>query len=251
MKLVRFEKKTPLDKYIYANLKMVENEIAISCCTSVGILISLTYILFWIAIPLEMIIGMLFLFKGAKKLFYTSVYGETSVFYNSFPVDSKTLVIGKITAAFIGAFLYYIITIVAFIPFMSVLSLIFDNIDLPELDMSDMITLASALSLEFLSLMSVTLAAICVIFLAVTLYNKTKVLNVGNFRNVAYIFLTFTIVATVLNITGILEKVGVEYELWMPAVQILVAVVVTFFAVKKIIGIFDGSFRGKNDEKQI
>ena len=73
----------------------------------------------------------------------------------------------------------------------------------------------------------------------------------GNFRNVAYIFLTFTIVATVLNITGILEKAGVEYGLWMPVVQILVAVVVTFFAVKKIIGIFDGSFRGKNDEKQI
>jgi len=239
MKRVRLNNLTQLDKVIITNLKMIENEIGIVCCLSLCALFSFLMIMLIVGIPFEVALAIYFLIKAYKKVFYTSIYGETAIFYNALPINPKDMVVGKITAVFIGTLIYTVVSILCFIPFLNIWQIIRESLNWAPLNNSNAVLLTAALSLELLSLLAVSLAMITVVFLCVSLYMENKALRIPYFRKGLFIAFGFIVSETILNIATLADAVGIKYGLYIPVLQIVAAIGVTYFAGKKTIAVFD------------
>lgn len=239
MKMFKLKNLTPLDKVILANLKMIENEIGIACSLSICMLFSFLFIVFIIGLPVEFALAIYFFIKAYKKVFYTSIYGETAAFYHAFPINAKDYVVGKISAVFTGTFIYIVVTLLCFVPFINLWNLIKDSIPWGVLSMKTTLQLSAALSLELIALIAVSLALITTIFLSITLYMEDKLIAYVPCRKGIFIVLTTFFCMTVLHIETITDQIGLEYKLWIPLLQTAIAVVVTYFAGKKTIAVFE------------
>lgn len=103
-----------IDKVIEINFKMPDSDIGINISTIVAVGIGgvLAYFSSF-AGGLFIIIPVIFwgYQRTCEKIFHTSVFGSTALLYNSFPVNTKDLVIGKVLAAsfildfYLGGFL--------------------------------------------------------------------------------------------------------------------------------------------------
>ena len=66
---------------------MVENEIGIICIMAGASFLCLMGLLLVLIIPVLAAVQCIFVVKMYKKLFYTSLYGETALLYQAFPVS--------------------------------------------------------------------------------------------------------------------------------------------------------------------
>ena len=94
-----------IDKYIKLSWQIVQNDVVLACgltvimmvmAAGVGIIGSL------ILFP----VGFLLLFNAARKLFYTSLYGQGATMYQTLPVKPEEIVLGKVFAITAADMLY-------------------------------------------------------------------------------------------------------------------------------------------------
>lgn len=102
-----------LDKYIKLNFSYVSNDFGISAVAAASVLLCF---LFFHLIPLALffiIVGIGFLVKSYKKLFYEGIYGERSTMERELPVREEEVIAAKVFTAFIGRIIFEIAMVTA------------------------------------------------------------------------------------------------------------------------------------------
>ena len=207
-------KENNLDKCIRMNFKMVENEIAIA--STMAIIMAFCLATLWLAVLslIPLIVTAVYMVKMYKKLFYTSVYGETAATYQSLPASAAEMTAAKIFVAGLGnliSTLAYIIVLVILL-FNYGSSLMRDIINL--LDMGD---LSYTLPLGVLNVVIAAFAQSALIFLAVAAYNSVKNKSRKGMYRFLIIFAAYAVNLLLANSGSLLEKLGIE-SLMIPSV---------------------------------
>lgn len=114
-------KENNLDKCIRTNFRMVDNEIAVAATMPVFVVMCMMTIYLSVLALIPIIVSFVYLFRMYKKLFYTSVYGETAAVYQSLPASAAEMAAAKIFVGGLGSIICgaaYIIVILLFMLFM-------------------------------------------------------------------------------------------------------------------------------------
>ena len=218
-------KETMLDKCIKANLKMVENEIAIAC--TMGVLLCLMR--FWAIILglIPIVIAAVFLWKMFRKLFYTSVFGETAATYQSMPVSTAEIVAAKIFVAGLGliALNVSIVVIMAVISTNLGYSNLLGMLDGLGLGINSL-NAGYILALEFIAVVIECFWQAALVFLAVVIFNtlpehSRKGFGGGVLVPVAAVGINYLF----MNISSALEFIVLPYGILYPIIGITIGAV--------------------------
>jgi len=95
-------KETMLDKCIKANFRMVGSEIGIASVMGLLTAFFLSTFVLILVLFIPLIVTIVYIIKMYKKLFYTSLYGETAAMYQSLPVTASQMTAAKIFTAAAG-----------------------------------------------------------------------------------------------------------------------------------------------------
>ncbi|MGN1334467.1 MAG: hypothetical protein ACI4U1_05060 [Anaerovoracaceae bacterium] len=166
---------TRLDKCIKLNFQMVENDIGIMCVMAGTALICVLGIITLVLSPLLAVVQVIFAVKMYKKLFYTSLYGETAAFYQSIPASAEEVAASKIFTAGTGLLMSNVISIICLIIVWNSGSIAGDLMqtlmDVADADMKSFLS-AEFLILKFLALTSSLYRQSAYILMAVVIYNS-------------------------------------------------------------------------------
>lgn len=211
-----------LDKVILTNLKMVETDIAASACCMIGSLVCLILgMQMFVLVPIFLVIGACFMYKVYKKIFYTSTFGKMALFYQSFPMTAKKLVLGKIMAVFIASSIVgTIITIVLLLE----LSAFTYPWDILEYGFGNKYTVALYIAVYVAAAYLEALWKASTIFMAVTIYyrKKYKAGSLKKIRQLAIILVTAAVLS--LSSEG-LQAVAIALDVESSLVYLMVQVV--------------------------
>ena len=98
--------------YVKANLKLASNDYGLACAMSMAMVICLSVLyLALLAIP-ALGAAVYFLYRGYRRLFFDSLYGNSAYLYQSLPVNPRQAVWGKIIASSLGVMLFNLVTVV-------------------------------------------------------------------------------------------------------------------------------------------
>ena len=229
-------KENNLDKCIRMNFKMVDNEIAIAA--TMAVLMAFCLATLWLAVLclIPIIVTAVYTFKMYKKLFYTSVYGETAATYQSLPASAAEMTAAKIFVAGLGSIIstlaYIIVFVVLLFNYGS--SLMRDIVDL--LDMGN---LTYTLPLGVLSVVIAAFAQSALIFLAVAAYNSV----VRERRKGLYRFLIVIAAYCVNLLLGnsgrLLEKLGIESLVIPSVVGIVLGIAVMVLCYRRTVKLME------------
>ena len=220
-----------LDKCIKLNFGMVENEIGIMCVMAMGIILCGLGLTLLILVPVLAVVQVVFVVKMYKKLYYTSLYGETAVLYQSIPVSVEEMAVSRIFTAGTALLMANIVTVLCFVITMNMGTLagsIFNlMLDIADIDWGDY-SLESLLPLTFLASVSSIYRQSAYILAVVVIYNSLPEVR----RKEGAKLITFLIAGAIHVALGSMDKLlkllGAEQtDLWVPAVCILFDIVLT------------------------
>ena len=242
-----------IDKYIKLSWQMILNDVALGCGILVIMMVMITAIrlgaMFMIAIAFFM------LFKSAKKLFYTSLYGQGATMYQALPVSPEEVVLGKIVVM-TGASILYILIIMCTGPIYSIISGWFEAVshgngyDLAEkvaelvaefmdIEYLNEFMIPYILAVTILGLVAETFSTWLLVFFGIAWYNSlplSKKSALAKAAAVAVILAVQMATGTVLN--TMTEMSGEAY--FLPAevvgivLDIIVAVIFYRLTVKRV-----------------
>lgn len=232
-------KETMLDKCIKTNFKMVENEIAIACTMALVLVFSFINLFIVIFSPVPMIISLVFLYKMCKKVFYTSVFGETAATYQSLPVSTHEVVAAKIFVAGLGIF-------AADLSMFLVLAAVLGK--LGGVSASDLMgalvilgggaavtQVSIALPLEFLVLVATCFCQSGIIFLAVAAYNTMGGKSRRGLGGILAYLGPLAANYVMMRSGEILSLLGISYGLWFPILKIVILAVILVFVYRRTV----------------
>jgi len=241
-------KENNLDKCIRVNFKMVDNEIAAASCMSLFVVFCIMTLWLLVLAIVPLIVTFVYLFKMYKKLFYTSVYGETAVTYQSMPASAAEMTAAKIFVAGIGNIICvvtYIVVIAAFLFFLggSSLSGLIANIQKIVTDLSaDGGIAAYTLVLAMVALIASTFMQSALIFLAVVAYQSV----VREEKKGLYRFLIITgayVINQLLGRSGtLLEKLGIDSLIIPAVIGIVLSIVVMVLCYRKTVKLLEEKY---------
>lgn len=219
-----------LDKCIKLNFGMVENEIGIICVMAMGTILCGLGLTLLILIPVLAVVQVVFVVKMYKKLYYTSLYGETAALYQSIPVSVEEMAVSRIFTAGTALLMANIVTVLCFVITMmgTLAGSIFNlMLDIADIDWGDF-SLESLLPLTFLAFVSSIYRQSAYILAVVVIYNSLPEVR----RKEGAKLITFLIAGVIHVALGsmdkLLELLGAEQaDLWVPAVCILFDIVLT------------------------
>lgn len=91
-----------LKQCIKLNYKMADSQFGGACIIALFMILFLqTFFMILTVIPLS-IFAIYLIYKGMKKIFYDSVFGDSAFFYQSLPINGTQMVIGKIFTGSLG-----------------------------------------------------------------------------------------------------------------------------------------------------
>lgn len=219
-----------LDKCIKLNFGMVENEIGIMCVMAMGIILCGLGLTLLILIPVLAVVQVVFVVKMYKKLYYTSLYGETAALYQSIPVSVEEMAVSRIFTAGTALLMANIVTVLCFVITMmgTLAGSIFNlMLDIADIDWGDF-SLESLLPLTFLAFVSSIYRQSAYILAVVVIYNSLPEVR----RKEGAKLITFLIAGAIHVALGsmdkLLELLGAgQTDLWVPAVCMVLDVVLT------------------------
>lgn len=222
-----------LDKVILTNLKMAENDIAAGACCMLGSLVCLALgMQMFVLVPVFLAIGSYFLYKVYKKIFYTSTFGKTALFYQSFPMTAKELVLGKTMAAFIAASIVGTISAILLLLEFSAFAYPWEIL---EYGFSNEYTVALYIAVSVIAVYLETLWKASAIFMAVTIYcrKKYKAGESQTFRRLAIIGITAA--ALSLPSEGLetaATALDVKTSIIYPMIQVVLNILLFYITMK-------------------
>lgn len=219
-----------LDKCIKLNFGMVENEIGIICVMAMGTILCGLGLTLLILIPVLAVVQVVFVVKMYKKLYYTSLYGETAALYQSIPVSVEEMAVSRIFTAGTALLMANIVTVLCFVITMmgTLAGSIFNlMLDIADIDWGDY-SLESLLPLTFLAFVSSIYRQSAYILAVVVIYNSLPEVR----RKEGAKLITFLIAGAIHVALGsmdkLLELLGAgQTDLWVPAVCMVLDVVLT------------------------
>lgn len=231
-----------LDKCIRVNFKMVDNEIAVAATMPILVVMCMMTIFLSVLSLIPIIVSFVYLFKMYKKLFYTSVYGETAATYQSMPVSAAEMTAAKIFVGGLGNIICgaaYIIVISIFVLYLGA-----DGF-------SDILYAFQSLGngLDFyllpvgvISLVIVAFAQSAMIFLAVVAYQSV----VREEKKGLYRFLIITgayVINQLLGRSGtLLEKLGIDSLIITAVIGIVLSMVVMVLCYRKTVKLLEEKY---------
>lgn len=229
-------KENNLDKCIRMNFKMVENEIAIA--STMAIIMAFCLATLWLAVLslIPLIVTAVYMVKMYKKLFYTSVYGETAATYQSLPASAAEMTAAKIFVAGLGSLIstlaYIIVLVILLFNYGS--SLMRDIINL--LDMGD---LSYTLPLGVLNVVIAAFAQSALIFLAVAAYNS--VINERKKGVYRFLIVAGTCAVNLILSEGdaLFEKLGIDSLIIPSGAGIVIGLVVMVLCYRKTVKLME------------
>lgn len=219
-----------LDKWIKANFLLIKEEIVtylvFSVVTGFFIVIPTMFGLF--APLIYMIVLLIIQYRIYKKLFYTSVYGDGAVLYNSFPVSVEEMVQGKVIV--IGIVQLIEITVTALIIIISGFIGLFHGLSCAVLDALEVGIGITGKSFFILCYLSINIAGIgqaLMIFYMIIYHNSQK----DSERNKAFLRLILVMLAMVINTmlfsmtSFFIDVLEMEPAIWMPILNLFVNII--------------------------
>lgn len=220
-----------LGKCIKLNFAMVENEIGFLCVLGSAIIFCAVSGTMFFAVPIAAVILVVFLIKMYKKLFYTSIYGETATLYQSLPVSVEDMVISRIFTAGTGLLMAYAVTNILCILWALIVDLYDSILDL-LIEISginpDASNIGALLALALIKSALALYRQSAFVFMVIALYNsfpqrhRTRSIKVLAFviAGAAYIALE--------NFDNLMKLIGAEQaDLWIPAICIALDIFLT------------------------
>lgn len=200
---------------ICANFKMVSFEIILICIMSALLVLSFTDLLLLFMLWLWTIIIVLATFRMYKKLFYTSVYGETAIFYQSFPISAAETVTAKLITVAVSN----ILSFAAFAGTFVIIDLFFEGAiteDMTEM-FKNVLTgntvggpgAAAITTVTFLSTMVIVFLQPALVFLTVADYNSARGEKKKGSRRLT-IASALVVNGLIVNFSTLLEVLGVK-----------------------------------------
>lgn len=222
-----------LDKVILSEFKIVEDDFAMATAGAVMIGLAYFFYIFLFLIPAGIAFICIGLYRMHFKLFYKTTFGETRYFFQSFPISSKEMVIGKLTTVFIVA---------SFVEFVGIVGIYLINDaafwELREIDYWNSV-LGFACAAKLLENIMNVLARTSIIFAAISIYNTSDAIKNKGLRRLFTTILGVTIFLAVNNVDELWSMMGFEYALWQPLVSSVISAIVSFIATKITLNIFE------------
>lgn len=219
-----------LDKCIKLNFGMVENEIGIICVMAMGTILCGLGLTLLILIPVLAVVQVVFVVKMYKKLYYTSLYGETAALYQSIPVSVEEMAVSRIFTAGTALLMANIVTVLCFVITMmgTLAGSIFNlMLDIADIDWGDF-SLESLLPLTFLAFVSSIYRQSAYILAVVVIYNSLPEVRRKEGAKLITFLIAGVIHVALGSMDNLLELLGAEQaDLWVPAVCILFDIVLT------------------------
>ena len=219
-----------LDKCIKLNFGMVENEIGIMCVMAMGTILCGLGLTLLILIPVLAVVQVVFVVKMYKKLYYTSLYGETAALYQSIPVSVEEMAVSRIFTAGTALLMANIVTVLCFVITMmgTLAGSIFNlMLDIADIDWGDF-SLESLLPLTFLAFVSSIYRQSAYILAVVVIYNSLPEVRRKEGAKLITFLIAGVIHVALGSMDNLLELLGAEQaDLWVPAVCILFDIVLT------------------------
>lgn len=220
-----------LGKCIKLNFGMVENEIAIICVMGGSMLFcALGFALIFIVLILAVVL-VVFLVKMYKKLFYTSIYGETAPMYQSLPVPVEDMVLSKIFTAGTGLLMSYATTNILCI-LVAVIVHLYDSvwdllIETAEIN-PDASNIGVLLILELIKFVFAIYRQSVFVFMAVVLYNSLLKKRKKGSTKVLIFAIAGVVHFGIISLDKLLGLLGAEpTAIWIPAVCIVLDIFLT------------------------
>jgi len=196
-----------IDKVIITNLKMSGKEIGISISALMTVCIARILALYASYTGLYIIIPVVILgiYLTLEKMFYTSIFGNTAQLYNSFPVETKYKVTGKVLAASFIVY-FYVGALIA----LYMLKLIFEDGVLEDFSMS--YSFIAIKSLELIALIISVISQITYIFLAVVIFNTHLKKGFSKIQKILFclisgaVFIMIYYCVVIFYLTGVLTN---------------------------------------------
>lgn len=242
-------KETMLDKCIKTNFKMVENEIAIACTMALVLAFSFINLFIVLLSPVPLIISVIFLYKMCKKLFYTSIFGETATTYQSLPASTREMAAAKV---FVGGLGIFAADLSMFLVLAAVLG------KLGGVSASDLMgaleilgggtavaQVSIALPLEFLVLVVTCFCQSGIIFMAVAAYNTMREKNRHGFRGILVYLGPVAANYVMMRCGEILSMLGLKYGLWFPALKIVIFAAALVFVYRRTVKMLEERYELK------
>lgn len=231
-----------IDKCIKLNFAMVENEIGFLCVLGSAMIFCAVSPTMFFFIPIAAAVLMVFLIKMYKKLFYTSIYGETAPLYQSLPVTVEDMVISRIFTAGTGLLLAYAVTNILCILLALIVDL-YDSIldlliEISEIN-PDISNIGALLALALIKSALALYRQSAFVFMVIVLYNSfPQRRRTRSIKVLAFVIAGAAHLA-VENFDNLMELIGAEQAaLWIPAVCIVLDIflIVVFYriTVKKL-----------------
>lgn len=219
-----------LDKCIKLNFGMVENEIDIICVMAMGTILCGLGLTLLILIPVLAVVQVVFVVKMYKKLYYTSLYGETAALYQSIPVSVEEMAVSRIFTAGTALLMANIVTVLCFVITMmgTLAGSIFNlMLDIANIDWGDF-SLESLLPLTFLAFVSSIYRQSAYILAVVVIYNSLPEVRRKEGAKLITFLIAGVIHVALGSMDNLLELLGAEQaDLWVPAACILFDIVLT------------------------
>ena len=222
---------TRLDKCIKLNFQMVGNDIGIMCVMAGTVLICVLGIITLVLSPLLAVVQVIFAVKMYKKLFYTSLYGQTAAFYQSIPAAAEEVAASKIFTAGTGLLMSNVISIICLIIVWFSGSIAGDLMqtlmDAADADIKAFLS-AEFLILKFLALTSSLYRQSAYILMAVVIYNSLAPKRRNEWTRVLAFVIAGAGHIAISSLDDILRLAGLEATaLLIPAACILFDIVLT------------------------
>ena len=220
-----------LDKCIKVNFTMVENEIGIICIMAGASFLCLMGLLLVLIIPVLAAVQCIFVVKMYKKLFYTSLYGETALLSQSLPVSVEEMAVSRIFTAGTGLLMANVVTAVCLI--------IVINTGLMAGSVADVISGVTGIYFEgflygprlqliFLALTASMYRQGAFVLMAIVLYHSLPERRRTEWSRVLAFAVGIGVHIAICSIDDMLELLGAEQaDLWVPAICMVLDVVLT------------------------
>ena len=220
-----------LDKCIKINFRMVSNEIGIMCVAGGAMCLCFLSLIMLIIIPVLAIVQLVFTVKMYEKLFYTGLYGETALLYQSLPVTWEEMTVSKIFTAGTGNLMAQLVTFICMAAGAGLSS--FGE------EFADIFFKAWSMTLEtsgFQTLVPLNLLAAAAsiyrmsafILMAIVLYNSRPAGKRGDWSRVAAFVIGGAVHVAISSIDDLLHFLGAPMtSLWVPVLCMAIDIVLT------------------------
>ena len=221
-----------LDRCIKLDFGMVQNEIGIMCVAAGGgIILSGLSLVLLLAVPVLLIVQIVFMIKMYKKLFYTSLYGETAAFYQSLPITTEEMTAGRIFTAGTGLLMANIVSIICLIIVVNTIGIASDLLEI-YIDIAGKagqnVFSGRLLPATFLASTVSMYRQSAFILMAVVIYNSLPQRRRTDWTKVFAFVIGGAIHFAISSLGGLMEFLGAEPSaLWVPAICAVFDMVLT------------------------